>query len=189
MKLFFILFFILLIPFSSSMEVGVSPGVLVLEANQNELVCKNFSLIGQDEIVFLGDLFWSKVESRNINDYKLKSEDMGIEGVYPKNASPGKNIFCIKSKKEGNYHGVLKYKIENTNYGFLMWLDVNIEKDPKTKIFFGENPIAVTRKIINPENKKIFAAILWIFSLILISFFLFLLLKINKLKRRNLNNA
>lgn len=132
-KLFF-LFFVFLIPVSSSLRIGISPDKLSLMTIEEKEICKDFTLITDEEIIFIGEVLWAEEESRNINDYEIESEDLNIKVNYPEQTYQGKKTFCVTPKEIGVYYGVLKYKGVGTNYGVATWIKLIVsEKEIEEK--------------------------------------------------------
>lgn len=124
-----IIFLLALSGFLSATAIGISPGDVTINTKQGETACANFTLIGNNKSLFLGEIKWSSKESRDIRDYNLTSEIAGINVTFEKSANEGKHVLCVSSEKQGIYSGVLMYRMEDSDYGVAMWVNVNIERN------------------------------------------------------------
>ncbi|VVB83411.1 Uncharacterised protein [uncultured archaeon] len=165
---FFILI-IFLISFCSAVDFGISPGTIKISEKINEVVCKNFTLIGEGNNIFNGEIKWSNENSRNILDYKISSDKLKINIEIPSGIKAGTYQICISAEKGGDYYGALMYKLNNSSYGIGTWIELNAESGN----FFSMTGSAIN----NFDYGKIF-----LFSPILLLIILFLLLR--KLKRK-----
>lgn len=175
-KLFLIFLFLItiLISFCSAVDIGISPGTIILSEKQNEIACTNFTIIGEDENIFNGDIKWSNENSRKINDYTMSSEKLNINATIPSGIKAGQYKICISSKRAGNYYGALMYKLNNSSYRIGTWVELKVE---------GENSIKNVLSLTGSTIEKIDAQKIFLFSPILFLITLFLLLK--KLKSKN----
>jgi hypothetical protein len=181
--LYIFLLLIILINFSSSKELGMSPGIIDLEIRTGELVCKNFTILG-DNTTFSGEIKWSETNSKEIEDYNLDLED--IKTYFPEKTKPGEKEICFETKEPGKYFGVLKYRLENNSYGIAIWVELSVEEKGESKINLLQGEIIDNlRKNINDSN--ILVPLLTIIFLLLMGILIFLikssyLLKTNKPK-------
>ena len=146
-----IFFLIALMWIASSLEFGVSPGSLDFYEENGESICRYFKLVSDYEMDLIGDIYWSKLESKNVNDFDLESGEMFIDESFEKNVNfvnyTEKKI-CLSFEKNGKYYGLLIYKIKNGMFGVGIWLkadigverqDINKEvKEDKKMEIFGE---------------------------------------------------
>jgi len=145
-KSFFILFLMIVISiliFSASVvqsiSFGISPEKILFSGKIGERICREFSLIGEN-FIFSGEIKWALKDSRNIEEYKLNSENLKLEAEFPKSVSAGNYEVCIKGKESGKYYGALFYRIEGTSYGIGTWVNLDIsenEKNSKTPVLTG----------------------------------------------------
>jgi hypothetical protein len=174
----FILFFITLFNaiFLNAIELGISPEEIRVDAKVEELGCSNFSLFGN--VNFLGEVKWSKIETKDLREYILSSEDLDIAINFPDKAKEGKHEICFTGKREGNYYGVLLYKAEGTGYGIGTWIKLNLKEDRKT-LGFTSSGFSIKGIKSLKENNKIL-----IFNVFLNFFTLIFLIYLSKLRRK-----
>lgn len=136
MRLYFILILILfLISFISSLEIGINPAHIELYGNKGDTICKNVSIYSDKDITVLFDSRWSESEnSRNINDYKLKSEEIAIELHSPNRIFLAKNKekdveVCFKCNKKGDFYGAILFESENGYASVGSWVHIKINND------------------------------------------------------------
>jgi hypothetical protein len=177
MKKIFPLFILsLLISFSfySALDFGISPGIIKLSEKPNEISCKNFTIIGEGEDIFNGDIKWSNANSKDISDYKISSKDLNLNTTIPSEIKTGQYQICISSEKAGNYYGALMYKLNNSSYGIGTWIELKVE---------GSNPIQNIISLTGNTIKEIPYQKVFLFTPIFLLIILIFLLR--KLKRRN----
>ena len=171
--LIFILLLLLLIPFSSSSTLGISPGTIEFFEEPNQIICKNFTIFADNDSLFYGEVKWSKENSKNINQYTLSSEELNINTNFPNKTKSGQYQICLSVKKEGNYFGALMYKLKDSSYGIGSWIELSIAKNNSmTKI------LLLTGNAINKTGSK------KIFFLTPILLLIILILLLSKLKKR-----
>jgi len=165
---------ILLISFLSASSVGISPTTIKFSQKPNEIICKNFSIFDEGNSLFLGELKWSRENSKNINQYTLSSDELKIESTFQDKIKAGKYQICVSAKNSGNYFGTLTYKIENSSYAIGAWIQLNITNNNHfSKI------LSITGSSIKElDYKKIFFLTPILFFAILV----FLLFKLKKNK-------
>jgi hypothetical protein len=174
-KLFsFFVLTIFLVSFFSAVDFGISPGIIKFSEKQNEMNCKNFTIIGGSENIFNGNVKWSNKNSKDISDYKLSSEELSINTTIPSGIKAGQYQICISSGRAGNYYGALMYKLDNSSYGIGNWIELKVE---------GNNPIQNIISLTGRTIKEINYQKAFLFTPILLLVVLFFLLK--KLKRKN----
>jgi len=170
----FILFLLISLSFCSALDFGISPGIIKISEKQNEISCKNFTILGGEEDIFKGDTKWSNVNSKDISDYKLSSKELSINATIPSGIKSGQYQICISSEKAGNYYGALTYKLNNSSYGIGTWIELKVE---------GNNSIQNILSLTGSTIKEIPYQKIFLFTPILFLIILILLLK--KLKRMN----
>ncbi|VVB80591.1 Uncharacterised protein [uncultured archaeon] len=126
--LFLIVLFFLTISFCSAFRFGISPDKIMISGKPNELICKNYSLLGDMNLLFSGELKFSKRESKNINDYTLSGEELGLQVIYERETFGGDKQICFLGK-EGKYYGALMYRINGTSYAVGTWIDYDVESN------------------------------------------------------------
>ncbi len=127
MKLFlFLIVLIISVSFSSAISIGISPEKLEFYGQRNELICRDFSIFGDNSSLFEGQIKWSRIDSKILSDYKFDSSSLKINTSFPTLINPGKYKICLSSKNSGNYYGVLMYKLQNSSYGIGTWVDLQI---------------------------------------------------------------
>ena len=189
LRSFFLCIFliVLFLQNASSLDFGISPEKIQIKGKINEDICSNFSLIGEENLVFTGEITWANEETKTLAEYTFSSEEKNLEAVYPEQTKKGEYTFCIKGSNEGNYSGALLYKIENTSYGVGTWISVYLEKQDSENENETITPLtgkAIEEKINNSE-KEIY--LLELSTLILLVIFLFILL--NKISKKRINTG
>lgn len=170
---------IFLLPFCSAVTLGISPEKIDFSADENQKICCNFSVIGNNGGIFLGEIKWSKIDSGNIYDYNLSSESLGINASFPQEAAPGKYQLCLISKQSGNYYGILRYKLENSSYGVGTWIELHVSNNN-----FVKNLLSVTGNAI---GGSLSVAGIWASSVVLLlAFLILLIIRTKKFKREEL---
>ncbi len=170
----FLFLIIISISFCSAVDVGISPGAIKLSEKQNEMLCANFTIIGENENIFNGNIKWSNENSRKINDYIIPSEKLKINAAIPSGIKAGPHQICISSSRGGDYYGALMYKLNNSSYGIGTWIELKVEGGDSI-----QNVLSLTGESVKgTEIQKVF-----LFSPILFLIILFILLK--KLKSKN----
>lgn len=159
-----LLFFILLLSFCSALTLGISPEKIKLSGEINKEICGNFSIIGNENSLFLGEVRWSMENSKDINRYVVSSQEIKINAFFPKEASSGKYQICLSSEKAEEYYGILMYKLKDSSYGIGTWIELNIKQEKSV-----QNILLVTGKIIHSNNlEKIFLFTPFLFLVVLI---------------------
>lgn len=158
--------------FCSAVDFGISPGTIKLSEKQNEIICGNFTLIGDSENIFEGNVKWSKENTRNINSYTIPSEKLKIDATIPSGIKPGIYQICVSSQNGGNYYGALTYKLNNSSYGIGTWIELKVE---------GGNSVGELLSLTGNAIKEIDLQKIFLFTPILLLIILILLLR--KLKR------
>jgi len=146
--------------------------IIKLSEKPNEITCGNFTIIGERNDIFNGDIKWSRENSRNINDYIITSEKLKINAELPLEIKAGTYQICISAESGGNYYGALMYKLNNSSYGIGTWIELNVEGEN----LIGDIVSLTGNAIKETDFKKIF-----LFTPILLVIILILLLR--KLKR------
>ncbi len=147
-------------------RIGVSPDKLKFSGEVGEKICNNFTLFGEN-LVFYGNLVFNNKQSKNINDYKLTSEELWIESEFAKIGFSGINSLCLKSYKKGDYFGAILFNVPDTIYGVGIWIELNIT---------GKEPISLfTGNSIRENNGRGLFLLLIIVFVLLFVFLIFLL--------------
>lgn len=123
-----IILFLFVISFSSAIKFGVSPDKILLEGNNNELICSNFTLLGDTNLIFNGDILFSERETKELTDYNLSVEEISLKVFYDKQTFSGEKQICVIGKNS-KYYGALTYKVVGTNYGIGTWVEINIGEE------------------------------------------------------------
>lgn len=122
-------------PLVYSLELGISPGNLEFSGNINERICNNITLNTDYKGYLIGNTKWTdkKLEKREIKDYNLNAEELGIIIDYPEKLNVSEKItkreICANLKKPGTYHGAITYKTEEGYAGVGSWMMLNISKN------------------------------------------------------------
>lgn len=148
MKKSFITLFVLLIfvNFSYAIELGISPPKIEFRGETNEKICNSVTLYVKDFKGYLvGEDRWKEGEnSRDVNQYNLKSDDMNIKMDYndkieiKKTDTKKKINICITAEDEGVYYGVLLFNAENSFAGVGGWVVLNIKEGKEIVNEFNE---------------------------------------------------
>jgi hypothetical protein len=163
-----------LISFSLALNFGVSPEKIEFLGKSNQMLCRNFSIFGDNQSVFQGNIRWSRNFSDSILDYNLTSSELKIDCNFPEVISPGKYEVCLSTKNIGIYNGILMYKLENSPYGIA--IRIKLEINPSNQISF------LSGKEIQEINATPLSFILILSSIILAAIFCILIFK---LKQKN----
>ncbi|MEM4325875.1 MAG: hypothetical protein QXU40_01075 [Candidatus Pacearchaeota archaeon] len=114
----------------SSISFGVSPSKIEIRGIVGRETCKKFSLIGEEDILFVGKIKWKKEGgSDEIMDYNLSSDEVRMNITFPEKTTPGKYQICVMGLESGNYSGALFYNINKTNYGLVIRVEVHLENE------------------------------------------------------------
>ncbi len=169
-KIFFFAFILIIffLHFFSALTLGISPGTIKISEKTNEIVCRNFTLLGDDYRIFNGEIKWSNENSKNLIDYKISSDSLGIYPQIPSEIKSGTYPICISSKNSGNYYGALMYKLNNSSYGIGAWIELNVN---------GEKFLSLTGKTTDEIS---YGKIFYFLPLLLIVILIFLLRKLKK---------
>jgi len=147
-KIFILVLFVYFISLSSSLDFGISPEEILISSRINKESCENFTLIGGESLIFSGETKWSKLKSRDIRQYSINGEDLGIKVSYPPTAASGTYYLCITPTEGGKYYGAIMYKIEGTNYGIGTWIELDVESESVAEriSLISGNAIAANKK-------------------------------------------
>jgi len=143
--------------FSSGVELGISPPILVFNGNVGEKICSEYKILSDRKNIslILSDRWINEKELiKNIELYNLDGKVLGIEAVYDKKIlinNKHNGEVCLRAKNGGSYYGVLIFSSENGNVGVGSWIIVNISKfeDIEDKGF-------ITGRVIKDNNIKNF---------------------------------
>lgn len=163
--LIFLLFF-LEITLISSQTIGITPTEISIETFIGEEICKSLILKGKGEI-FAQDRWLKNGEKQRIlSNYNLTSKEFDIEIKYNKifRIDEKERLnFCIKPNKAGEFQGVLLYRVEGTNFGVGIWIDLKV-LDQKRTIITGNT---IKENIFDFENKSLTGLLICFFLLLL----------------------
>jgi hypothetical protein len=120
-----VILFLLLISFTSAIKFGIGPDKIVLSGENNELICANFTILGDNNLIFNGTIKFSERETKELTDYQLSAEDLSLKVIYDRQTFVGQKQICVIGKNV-KYSGALTYNIVGTNYGIGTWLEINI---------------------------------------------------------------
>jgi hypothetical protein len=153
-KIIILLVLILELNFLSSQTIGINPTEVNIETVIGGEICKSLTLKATGEI-FAQDRWLKQGEKQKIlSNYNLSSKDFDIEIKYNKifriNEKERLN-FCITPKKAGEFQGVLLYKVEGTNFGVGIWINLKVLE--KNKMSITGNTIK--KNIFNFEEKSL----------------------------------
>lgn len=181
----FFMLVIFLFSFVSSLELGLSPAYSNLNGKTNEKICQNFTINSDRKINVIIESKWfdGKMQSKNLKDYNLSAEKVGIslfgnEKIFVNKTT--KTEICFSSSKNGNYYGIILFSSENGYATIGSWIKLEI-KNNQTAL----NKLSLTGNVIKntflkPDNLILaFSILITLLSLIV----LFFLLKKLKIKR------
>lgn len=171
---FFLIFISSLV---SSQSLSISPTQIDFIGDINEEICNEITIKTSMEQNLIGEDRWAKKGEtrRKFLIHNLSSEKLSLTLNYNRILTSTNNTkigICLEGKKEGIYHGLLLYRIDESSTGAGIWMNVSlINKNPFTKI---------TGKIIEgtKQTSKINLAI--ILSIFLITIFVILVFKLRK---------
>jgi hypothetical protein len=173
---FFLLAVLSVLSISAS-TIGISPPLIKISGTENQIACENFTLFGEENSLFTGEIKWSEENSKNINQYILPSERLKINANFPGKVGKGKYQICLSAKNSGDYFGALTYKMINSSYAIGTWIQLSVKKD---------NSIQEVLSITGDTIKKIDYKKIFLFTPILfVSILILLLLKLKRKARPN----
>jgi hypothetical protein len=178
--LIFIFIIFSLIILVSATRIGISPTYLNFNGSANEKICLNFSMSSDFNGNIIGETKWSLYESKNIRDYSLQAEELGIIVDFPENIKIEKSTpseICITAGKPGEYNGALIYKTENSYAGVGLWINVKINGNKNITDGFGSitGDYVNTNKDSNISSHNKTAYFLSSISIVLLIIFIILL--------------
>ena len=160
--------FIFLINFVCANEIGISPAKIDFSGKIGDVICKEITLFTQDKEVLSGGDRWSAKDSRELGDYNLRADELGIEIDYIKSIEfkGSQNVeVCIQGLESGVYYGALIYQVDSAGVG--TWIKVNISGDENKKTDPGI--VRLTGNVISENNSGMFIfAFIEVFFLVVI---------------------
>ncbi len=167
MKKIFICSFILtifLFSFVSSLKLGISPAYMDLSGEINEKICKNVSINSDREInVTIEDKwFYGQTQSRNLKDYNLSAEGIGIKFFGDEKVSINQTDrleICFLAEKTGDYYGIILFSSENNFATIGSWVKLEISGNK-----INSSPLILTGSAIKgifskPDNLVLISSI------------------------------
>jgi hypothetical protein len=147
--------------------VGLSPSNVNLSSEINEEVCETVYIFSDNNKIIAND-YWSKKQTRKINEFNINKKDLGIISRYNKeNTVNGRlvNEICFKSKKPGKYYGLIIYNIENKTAGVGLFVNYKVNGEIKNDL------VKISGMVISDTAySKIFLITPTIFLIILLIF-------------------
>ncbi len=134
------LFLISMLNLSSGYELALSPSQINYSLNINKELCKNITIFSNDyvgEIISMDKWAGEGVSTKNLNEYNLESNSLGINIEYPKNfiLSNKKDLeVCITATKKGSYQGALLFQADNMTLGVGSWINLLVEDNFENKL-------------------------------------------------------
>ena len=112
-------------------DFSISPPQINLEGTLGQEVCEDFFIASPNGSILVGEDRWGvKGESRRkFSAHTLSSASLGLKTVYPQLIESDGEIIseiCIKGNEEGNYHGLLMYRLEGSPTGIGVWVNVSL---------------------------------------------------------------
>ena len=135
MKLFiFLVMLIFLISFVSANEIGISPSKIDFIGKAGDVICNNIELTTKDKEVLSGEDRWSAKDSKELKDYNMRADSLGIEIDYIKTIEfkGSQDVEVCLRALAGTYYGALIYQVDSAGVG--IWIKINIsDGGEKTK--------------------------------------------------------
>ena len=168
-KNIFLIFLIFSIGFVSSATLSISPPQIDFIGNTNQQICRNISIKTNGTNKLLGETRWAKEDyfERKLSKHNLSSEDLNLEVYFEKKLmveNKKETEICLKAKKEGNFHGLLLYRIEGKPVQIGIWINSSFE---------GNSLMKITGNFVKTEEKSNFFLTL---PVILLAVFLILII-------------
>ncbi|MBT4376109.1 hypothetical protein HOD29_01925 [archaeon] len=149
-KVFYFIFILFFIGTVSAGEFSISPPQVNFEGELKQEICGNFFISTPEKSILIGEDRWGEKEEtrRKFSAHTLSSEELGLEIKYPElieSEGEMNSEICISGEKEGNYHGLLLYRLEGAPTGIGIWLNVSLKNE-------GRNILGITGNIISEGN-------------------------------------
>ena len=190
--LFFMILMILVIlfsPFISSLKVGISPPKIELSGKPEQELCKEITVYSDKKITLEAEDLWTLVrDSKNLKDYNLSSEELGITTKYDKEISVNSNKkvkFCADTNKEDVYNGVLVYKSVENSAGVGIWIKLKTGKEQFNVENVEDSQNSITGNVIKTGDNEIenkLSPLVFPFALCFLALGLGLFILIRKMK-------
>lgn len=172
-KIIFLFLLVLLTNFCSALEIGITPAEINIDIYEGETICKNITLFSSTPLMFSGQDFWNKENTRNLADY-ASTKPAEITLNYTKRVLVDKNkttTICISAKEQGKYSSALVYTTEQGSAAVGTWL--NITANSKTnKTTFNNiltgSAIKESSSYLNPSSYLFVLLLLVLFFLLVI---------------------
>lgn len=113
-------------------ELHVFPAKIELNGSVDEELCSKVKISSDYEGNIIVRTKWARKDTKNINDYYLDAESIGINEYFNKKLNienTKEETFCLTAEKSGKYYGALLYNTENSYAGVGIWITVNIQGD------------------------------------------------------------
>lgn len=178
---FFSLVLFLCIGFGGAQELKISPTHLNFTGNIGEKICEQVSVFPSSNLVFSN--LWSLNGTKQIGDYSLLSEKLGLS-VYYSGFEDNKTNICIIASRAGRFYGALLFRNENSSMGIGTWASVEIEGDSintDSSVIPNFPSFKITGNAIGNNNANVLFLTLGIMPTLILA--LFLIYLIRKLKR------
>ncbi|OGJ13293.1 hypothetical protein A3K82_01925 [Candidatus Pacearchaeota archaeon RBG_19FT_COMBO_34_9] len=165
-----------------SLELGISPAYLNLETRTGKEICENMTIYSDRNIdIIIKDRWTEAGKSRELKDYNLSAEDMGIKIIFPErihvSANKKENIkICFSGEKEGIFYGAVLFDSEGGYATIGSWISLNVTEGEK------KNFISLTGMTIGA--KKSISYIMSGLSVALLIVLIVLLLKLKNKRKK-----
>lgn len=123
-RLLIFLIFLFFIKEVCAGSLGVSPPSLEFDFTMSGQKCYSVEVYADNFPVVIED-YWSLQGSRDVKDYNLSSEEVGIIINYQNEIfvkEKKKTDICINVVNEGNYYGLLMFSSYRPNVGIGIWI-------------------------------------------------------------------
>ncbi len=172
-----------LIGLLSAAKIGISPSEIFFSGNINEKICRSITVYSDSSGSLLGNSRWNFIDTRDIKDYNIEDEELGIKLDYPNLIKINKNKtveICLTAIMPGKYYGALIYYTETKYAGVGIWISADIKgeykEDSRLMRISGNAVKSIDSQYL---NNKISLGLLILSNLLLFIFFILLLIMKN----------
>ncbi|VVB78812.1 Uncharacterised protein [uncultured archaeon] len=135
-----ILIIILNLALINANQLSINPSELFINGTIEKENCNELKISYESSGNIIGESKWSFTNSREIKDYTIDSQYLGLIEKYPKKIyfkdRDTKTVdICFDGEKPGSYNGILVYKTESGLAGIGIWIHLKLENKIKNKIF------------------------------------------------------
>lgn len=133
----FLVFILLNLFFINAAQLSISPPELFINGTIGKENCHELKISFDSTGNLVGDVKWSSIPSKEINNYKLNAEYFQLIENYPRNIyfkDRDKKIIniCFNGKEQGSYNGLLIYRTDRSYAGIGIWIHLILENNKNT---------------------------------------------------------